>query len=442
MRFILIKTPIILFLLFCIGTQVSGQTPGYASYTAGEGLRRQNNCSQAIQKYDEAIKLEPGNYRYYFAKGKCYSKLNQDDQALTAYLQCVEFKPDYTSAYTLIARLYQKKKEYDNAVSYYNLAFLNEKDPGKKLNYKLNAVKLQLMQNKVAEANANIQDAKAIAPADKNVLFYDGEINLAMENWESAKQSYLKASDMVKDEPPATSAKYFYGLGLAYFKLGDNENAKKAWEKANFGPYKAKISGLMSKSSHTYFYSMAISYYQGGDIETALANLNKSVEIQNNFSPAYKLMGIIANKRGQNTHAVANLQKAIDFEQDPAKKASIYGLLVSIYLDREDYSGALAAASNVLATQPTNVKIMQMKAKAEFNLGKYESAIITCENAVAAITNDPAKKAPFYLIMGMAARKSGKNDRAKEALKSASVGVYKYAAKNELDLANGKTGAN
>ena len=81
-----------------ISVSAFAQPAGRASYIQGENLRKQNKCDEAVLKYQEAAKLEPENYRYPFAEGKCYYKLKQYDLAIGAFETAVSAKPDRTGS--------------------------------------------------------------------------------------------------------------------------------------------------------------------------------------------------------------------------------------------------------------------------------------------------------------------------------------------------------
>ena len=63
---------LVLLTSFCVGAMA--QSPGRQAFMKAENLRKGKRYQEAIESYDEAIRLEPGNYRYYFSKGKANRK--------------------------------------------------------------------------------------------------------------------------------------------------------------------------------------------------------------------------------------------------------------------------------------------------------------------------------------------------------------------------------
>lgn len=414
------------------GANLFAQGPGKASYIQAENLRKSKRYQEAIDKYDEAIKLEAGNYRYYFSRGKCYYAMKDYDLALSSFEETVEYKKDFVFAYTLIAKIYRRKEDLNNAIYYYDLAFQNEQDPKRKVGYKMEAIKLLLQQNKTAEAQKALQEVKAVAPDNLVILYFDAKISNQNGDYENAKNNMLTAtaSPSMATEAPANAAKYWFELGYAYNKLGDYQNAAKAWEKAYFGKYKPLIDREKSINSPAYFYRMAVSYYMISAYDECKQQIDKALELQNNFSAAYLLMGKMDKKRGNFQGAVENYKTASNFETDPAKKGKLETMLVSLQVDAEDFNGAITTANSVLSKQPNLTPVIYLKALSQYRLGQYNGAISSLEGLMAT-TTDNNTKAKYNFIIGMAAR-STDVEKAKVAFKAASVGPFRPAAMNEL----------
>ena len=73
-----------------------------------------------------------------------------------------------------------------------------------------------------------------------------------------------------------------------------------------------------------------------------------------------------------------------------------------------------------------------MKAKAEYNSGRYNDAIRTLEELLTAGVDTKAK-AKYSFMLGMAAKKAGDYSKARDSFKNSMYGPYKPAAKIELD---------
>ncbi|MEL6653159.1 MAG: tetratricopeptide repeat protein, partial [Bacteroidota bacterium] len=350
---------------------LAAQGPGRRAYLMGENLRKQNKCKEAIQQYDEAIRLEPANYKYYFQRGKCEYNLKDYESAKTSFKSTVEYQPGFTPAYSLLAKIYKNEKDNDNAIYYYQEAARNENNNSRKVQYKLLLVNLLLKEDRVSEAQRHIAEAKSVDPTNPNILFYNAEILSMQKNWSSARSSYEQAlsSDRLKSATPAEKAKYYYGLGVALSNLGDNAGAKAAWSKANFGRYKPLIAQQMLENNHVYYYKIAVSYYLNGEYRESESYIAKALELQRNFSSAYILKGKIARKEGNNTKAIGFYQQALQIEKNPDRQVGMYRLVAMLQMEARDYAGALRTINQAVQLKPQKgmSSLMAMKAQAEYN---------------------------------------------------------------------------
>lgn len=428
-----------LIVLVLLPSQSIAQAPGRAAFIQAENLRKQNRCKDAIDKYMDAISAEPQNYKYFFAKGKCEYKLKQMEDAKASFTRTVEYREDYSPAYSLLAKIYKDEGKIDDAIYYYEQAARYERTDSRKLQYKLLVINLLLKEDRTYDARRHIEEARDIDPSNPKILYYTAELAAQDEDWSRAREDYELAlnSDQLKSASPAVKAKYYYGLGLAYSNLGDNENARKAWQKANFGPYKKLIQQQMQQTSHVYFYKIALSYYLNGEYEESERYIDKSLDLQRDFSSAFILRGKIEKKRGNMSRAIQYYEDAINLEKDPARKASMYSLVASLQLSNNDSYGALASLDRALDANPNNSKLLYMRAKAEYESGRFNDAITTLDRLLNAGV-DTRTKARYNFMKGMAARRAGDVDVAKTAFENARYGPYKPAASIELDKLNGK----
>lgn len=413
-------------------TTTTTQNPGKTSYANAENLRKQNRCDEALIKYDEAIKLEPTNYKYYFGKGKCQYKKKDYNGALASFNMTVQSKKDFTPAYSLMAKIYASKKDYDNAIFYYNEAFNYEQSASRKVQYKLLVVKMLMGQKKFNEASNELEKCKQMDPTNPQIQYYDAELKLQSGDYEGAKAAYMNAIESMKDQPVSVKAKYYYGLGLCYNKLGDYDNAKKTWQNANVPPYNKLIAQQLSTTSPSYYYKVAMGYYFISDFTSARTQLNNAFKLQTNFSGGYMLLAKMDKKEGKLSSAVSNFMKALEYEADPAKKSKILTSLLSVQMDAGDYNGALSSVNQLLSAQNTNVALKWKKALCLYHTGDYSSAAGLLQTLLGTPNLDAKSKSQYNFLLGMCLKNSGDKDGAKTAFKGA-AGSFKGAAKIESD---------
>ncbi|MDW3649786.1 MAG: tetratricopeptide repeat protein [Bacteroidia bacterium] len=416
------------------------QGPGRAYFEKGENFRKQSKCKEAIDSYNQAIRQEPSNYKYYFMMAKCQLQLKYIEEAKNSLEATVEYQPKFTSAYSLLAKIYKEEEDYDQAIYNYEQAARWSSDKRKKIQYELLLVNLLIKQDREEEARRHIESARKLDPSNPKVLFYVGEIASKNENWADAKRAYEKAlaSDQLKNKSPSEQAKYYYQLGVARNNLGDNTGAKRAWGKANFGPYKKLIEAEMAQNSHVHYYKIAVGYYLNGEYDESERHVNEALNLQRNFSSAYLLKAKIAQKRGNNAGAVDSYLEAIGQEKSPARRSKLYGLMAKLQLKNGDAYGALNSLEKAMQTYPkSSPTYLPMKARAEYDTGDYAASAQTLSALLQANT-DPKSKAKHNFMLGMALTKMGDYEQAESAFTRAMVGPYKLAAKEELNKLKNK----
>lgn len=419
---------------FC-ASPLYGQGPGRAAFTEAENLRRQGQFRQAIDQYDNAIRLEPSNFQYYFQKGKCEYQMKDIDAAKASFKRTVEFRHNFTPAYSLLAKIYKDENDIQNAVFYYEEAAKYESDTQRKVQYKLLLINLLLKEGRTSEAKRHITEARAADPSNPSLLYYEAESFLLESNWEMAKQNLEKAlsSERLAGANPAELAKYYYSLGLAYFNMGDVATAKRVWAKANFGPYAELIAQQLQQSDYAHFYKVAVSYYLNGEYAKADQYVNKAMEIQKVFPAGNLLKGRIAAQSGNTSAAIKYYEDAANQEKEPEKRAKPYFYMATLQYNQRDYAGAVNSLRQAMqmSKQPS-ASMVSLYAKSLYGAGQYQE----CMNQLDALirnTTDQNAKARYQFMLGMCAVRMGDKVKATEAFKAAMYGSVKPAAKEELD---------
>ncbi|RMG21907.1 MAG: hypothetical protein D6730_17485 [Bacteroidetes bacterium] len=425
--------------IFCCWTlPATGQDAGLSAYRAAEGLRKQNRCDEAIEKYEEAIRLAPQNYRYFFQMGRCELKVKDYEGAKHAFQRVIELQPSYTPAYSLLAKVYRLENDLDNAVYYYAQAASMETNPRRKVQYELFLVNLLLSQGEQEAAAQHLLRARELAPQNPDVLYYLAEIRASEGKWAEARQAYQAAlaTDAVQKLPPAEKAKYYYGLGVALQQVGEGAEAKKMWERAQFGSYKKLIDKQLAQENHEYFYRIALSYYLQGAYSQSELYLGRSLDLRQDYARAWLLKGRIAAKRGELRQAIAHYEQAAEVVKDSEQREKIAVTVANMYLNLEDGQGALAALQPVLAANPQQLGLQYLKARAAYLAGEYEQSISTLE-ALLKLGLEKQERAKYNFLLGLAARQTNDPARAAEAFRQAMVGPYRDAARQELDQLGG-----
>jgi len=85
-------------------------------------LEQEGRLTEAIEHYNEAIRLKPDYAYAYNQRGTLYAKLGQHRQAITDFSEAIRLQPDYALAFNNRGNIYVVTGEYLLAIENYNTA--------------------------------------------------------------------------------------------------------------------------------------------------------------------------------------------------------------------------------------------------------------------------------------------------------------------------------
>ncbi|MHC5916979.1 MAG: tetratricopeptide repeat protein, partial [Nostoc sp.] len=146
-----------------LSTDISrGNTTASQWLERGNQLWRLGRYKEAVQAFDEAIKLKPSFvYLAYYGKGLALSSDNKDQEAVAALEKAVNLKDDFVAAWQTQSRAYYKLKQFDQALIAIDKAI--QKQPNNP-NVYFDKVLVLIFLNRFAEAEAAINKAIELNP--------------------------------------------------------------------------------------------------------------------------------------------------------------------------------------------------------------------------------------------------------------------------------------
>jgi len=183
----------------------------------------QQYLSASIQSAQEAIRLDPTNYRNHLALGRVFEAvvpLNIEgayDGAKKAYESALVLNPESPEIYLILARLEVTKKDNEAAKSLVTKALEKKGDYADAI-FLLSQI--QIAENDLANAIKSVEAVATLSPSDPGVFFQLGLLYYSEKNYNNAVLALQRATSL---NPQYANAKYF--LGLAYYQVGEKEKS-------------------------------------------------------------------------------------------------------------------------------------------------------------------------------------------------------------------------
>ncbi len=202
------------------------------------------------------------------------------------------------------------------------------------------------------------------------------------------QEQYEAIIALIKESDEATySATDFFYLGLAYFRLENDNEAQK---------YLKMAIQKAPEFSRPYYY-LAGSYYYTNNFSEAINNYFKCIELNKKDSKAYKMLGVIFEKQGDYKTALEYYSQFYKIE----KSADAAYSMAYIHYEMKDYKKAKAYVEEYLKSNKdsfsmTNLMILILYSNGEYKKAiKYEEQLRKIWNQS---TDESIKKQSFFII--------------------------------------------
>jgi Tfp pilus assembly protein PilF len=174
------------------------------AFANATNLYNKQNFQEAVAGFEEAIKLNPDNWAYYFNLGLALKKLNKTDEAKAAFKKAVELNPDSFSANKEMGEILAREGDFAAAAEYYKKAVtISPSDPDGHYNFGVCLVNLGQSE----EAFSQFQKTIELKPDYAEAYFQLGSLYISQNKTKEAIESLKKFIQLAPQDEKAALAK-------------------------------------------------------------------------------------------------------------------------------------------------------------------------------------------------------------------------------------------
>ncbi|MCX6152085.1 MAG: tetratricopeptide repeat protein [Ignavibacteriales bacterium] len=285
----------------------------------GNDLFELSNFSNALEKYQEAIKKDPNYPSAFLNSGLAFLRLGKDKEAIDNFRKVLELEPNNKTAYRNLGIAYANLLDFDNAIL--NLEKALEINPLDSALYNdlgnayLNSGKYEL----------SITQYKKALEVDPNFIYAFYNWGLALEKMDKLSEAVEQYQKAIHLEPDYLNAnKNLAGILL---KLGNNSEA--------IDLYKKII--IKDPSAVNAYINLGKALLNLGKFEEAIKQYETAININpTDAIVAEDLSRLIPEIKTRNEF-ITRIQKKVD----EADKAEVYNRWGNVFFDLRKYQLAI-----------------------------------------------------------------------------------------------------
>jgi len=284
--------------------------------------------------YNKALEIDPDYGEVHYNLGNIYLQDGDLAGSKEHFLKATGENPEDIYAINALAKTYLKLGRFEKTLEQHKKAL--ENNP-----YDLYALRgtgnVYLVRQNYQEALNYYYKALDINPFDGITLYNIGIIYLLSEKPEYARKHYLE--NLKKYD----FSGFYFGLGLCLYKEGEKAEAYNCYRE---GIIKGEIPELdilfnikrkeqvWNLLASQYHFCKASAFYSMSNLSKALEELEFTIEINPDFSEAYKFLGKVYFEKGDFSSALKNYEAFLELEEDLSVQKEVCELRLS--LDPQD----------------------------------------------------------------------------------------------------------
>jgi tetratricopeptide (TPR) repeat protein len=276
-----------------------------ANYFAGNTLVSRGLPDEAIERFLQALAIEPQYSGAYEGLGNALVQKGHAADAIAEYEKAIEIRPDLIETRYNLGHCYYETGRIQDCIAQDQIVLKQDPNFVKARN---DLASCFLLENRIAEALAQLQKAVQIAPD-----FADARNNLGFCLLRAGRVPEAIAQFQQAVELDPQSANYRCGLGNALLKAGHVDEANAEYQKA---------VELAPDAAGTH-YVLASGLLQNERLDDAIREYRKAVELKpDSATYHWGLAGALA-KKGLTDEAASEYKKAVELQPALAEKLSV-----------------------------------------------------------------------------------------------------------------------
>jgi len=389
---------------------------------------KNNQYKNAIEIYENILKINPKSCSTYGAMGDCYRRLGQYDEAEKYYQKAIKISPKCDNSYNLWGDFLRDQERYEEAIEKFKEAI--KINPESYPAYEAMGDCLH-DQERYEEAIEKFKQAIKINPKAERAYWAWGDCLRDQERYEEAIEKFKQAIKINPESYPAYGA-----MGDCFRGLGQYEKAEKYYQKAikinpkyddAYGAWGDCLRDQERYEEAIEKFKQAIkinpkterAYGAWGDClrhqeryEEAIEKFKQAIKINPKAERAYGAWGDCLRHQERYEEAIEKFKQAIKINP---KAERAYGAWGDCLRDQERYEEAIEKFKQAIKINPKAERAYGAWGDCLRDQERYEEAIEKCKQAIK--INSKAERA--YWTWGACLRDQERYEEAIEKFKEA-----------------------